>query len=146
MAGSELIQTRTNASLGVKIIAAIGVVWYAFGLLQFWLAYSMDTSQSVAGGEITQSHAAAIDGTPIFIWLAFAIASGAGLLGSAFLFRGASAAKSLFAISLVSAAIYYGWVYVISGTASARPSEELIIAGVVLTVTLGFLVLSRRVT
>ena len=74
---SALIQNESRAPLWLRITAGIGVIWYAFGLLQFWLGYSMDTAATVASGTITTAHAAAIDGTPLLAWLAFAIASAA---------------------------------------------------------------------
>lgn len=130
----------------LKLVASIGAVWYAFGLLQFWLGYSLDTTAAVASGAITQAHAAAIDGTPLLIWLAFAMASAAGLLGAILLFSGSALAKRVFAFSALSALAYYVWIYAISGTGADRPSEEGIIALVVVAVTLGFVALSRRMT
>ncbi|MGB7243713.1 MAG: hypothetical protein WBC93_16720 [Sulfitobacter sp.] len=143
---SATMKTSTDAPKWLKIIAIIGIVWYAFGLLQFWLGYSMETLAASEAGAITAAHAAAIDGTPLLIWVAFAVASGAGLLGSILLFAESSNAKLVFALSVVSAAIYYVWVYVISGTGGDRPSEEIFIAVVVVAVTLGLLFLSRRMT
>ncbi|MBU2983382.1 hypothetical protein KO498_16370 [Lentibacter algarum] len=128
----------------LKVIAALGVVWYAFGLLQMWLGVTLDTGVAVAAGQMTAGHAAAHAGVPGFVWASFAVASGAGLVGAALLFMGRGAAFAAFAISLISAAVYYGYIYVISGTASARPTEEAIIAVVVVSVTIGFTLLSRR--
>lgn len=144
MSGNMNISTA--APLWLKIVALIGVVWYGFGLLQFWLGYSMDTNAAIAAGTISSAHGAAIDGTRFFVWLAFAVASGAGLLGSILLFAGTAKSKFVFGLSVLSAAIYYVWVYAISGTGGDRPSEEIIIAIVVVSVTLGFLFLSRRMT
>ncbi|WP_298857820.1 hypothetical protein [uncultured Sulfitobacter sp.] len=130
----------------IKAAASIGVVWYAFGLFQFWLGFSTDTAAAVDAGKITTAHGAAIDATPLVIWLAFAAASAAGLIGSALLFGGSPAARTLFALSLISAALYYIWIYVISGTGADRPTEEIYVAAMVVAVTLGFNFLSRRMT
>ncbi len=130
--------------LWLRIVAIIGVVWYAFGLMQFWLGFSMDTEAAVSAGAITAAHGAAINGTPLLIWIAFAVASAAGLIGSALLFVASPVAKSVFLLSLLSAAVDYAWVYGFSGTGGDRPAEELIIAGVVGAVTLGYWILSRR--
>ena len=146
MTTTMVLDKRINAPTWLKMAAAIGVLWYAYGLLQFFLAYSMEPSAAVAAGDITAAHGAAILQTPMFVWLCFAIASGAGLLGSFLMFSRSSAAKPAFAISLASATIYYGWIYLVSGTGADRPSEELIIAGVVIFVTLSFFVLSLRKT
>ncbi|MBB3993358.1 hypothetical protein GGR95_000986 [Sulfitobacter undariae] len=133
-----------NTPIWLKAISILGIIWYAFGLLQFWLAYSMDTTAAASAGTITTAHAAAIAGTPALVWLTFAVASGAGLLGAAALFIGSGRAKLLFAISAISALVYYIWLYAISGTGADRPSEELPIAVVVVVVTLGFLFLNKR--
>ena len=133
-----------TTSTRLKIAAAVGAIWYAFGLLQFSLAYAMNTAVATEQGAMTPAHAAAIDGTPLIIWIAFALASLAGLVGSILLFINAPSARIAFLISLISAVVYYVWIYVISGTGGARPSEELIIAAVVITVTVAFNVISRR--
>ena len=105
----------------------------------------MDTAGAVSTGAITPAHGAALDDTPLLVWLAFAVASGTGLLGSALLFKASGHAKQVFALSAICAAGYYVWVYMISGTGADRPAEELYIAAVVIGVTLGFCILSRRV-
>lgn len=130
----------------VTVAAAVAVVWYAFGLLQFWLGYTVDTAAAVASGAMTPAHAAAVDGTPFGVWLAFALASGAGVVGAVLLAVGSPRAALVFAVSAVSALAYYAWVYGISGTGGDRPAQELVIGVVVVGVTLGFLALSRRAT
>lgn len=142
----EMTPEYRKAPTWLRVVAAIGVVWYAFGLIQFWLGYSMDTQQAIAAGAISVEHGAAIDGTPLAIWIAFAIASAAGLIGSVWLFFGTATAKQAFILSLAAAALYYTWVYALSGTGADRPSEELIIASVVGAVTLAFYIVSRRLS
>lgn len=126
------------------IAGALGAIWYAFGLMQFWLGFSTDTAAAVASGAMTDAHAAAVAGTPLLVWGAFALASGLGLLGSIALLRGAPMAATFFAASLVCAVAYYLWVYGLSGTGAVRPSEEIIIALVVVAVTAGFAFFSRK--
>lgn len=139
-------QARNATPIWLRIVAVVGIIWYAFGLLQFWLGYSMDINAAVSAGQITSAHGEAIAATPILVWLAFALASLCGLIGSFFLFSKNVKATSAFAISLISALIYYAWVYGISGTASARPTEEIYIAITVLLVTFIFLILSRKLS
>ena len=136
----------TKAPLWLKIVAGIGVIWYGYGLLQCWMGFTMDTAAAVGSGAMTAAHAAAIEGTLLLIWIAFALASGAGLFGAVMLFGRSSSAKTAFAISLLSAIVYYLWVYGLSGTGADRPSEETIISVVVVAVTLAFLLLSIRMT
>lgn len=128
----------------IKIAAALGMAWYAFGLVQFYLGASMDVPAAVSAGTITEPHGAAITATPALIWASYALASGAGLVGAVLLFMRHPAANIAFALSLISAGVYYLWIYALSGTAAVRPSEEATIAIVVLAVTLGFVWLSRR--
>ena len=125
-------------------MALIGAVWYAFGLLQFWLAFTMDPSAELANGAMTQAHAAAVADTPGGIWAAFALASFAGLVGSVLLFRRSGLATLVFGVSLACALIYYGWIYGISATGWNRPMEEMVIGIVVVLVTFGFFNLSLR--
>ncbi len=140
------LKAEPSTSQWLKVVAGIGAIWYAFGLLQFWLAFSLDPNAAVAAGDITAAHGAAIAATPMFAWLCFAVASGAGLIGSILLFSRSTTTKIAFGISLASAVIYYAWVYGLSGTGGDRPSEELIIAVVVGVVTLAFFLLSLKKT
>ncbi len=130
--------------LWLKALSALGVVWYGFGLFQFWLGYSMDPAAAAAAGQITAAHGTAIAATPALVWLFYALASGAGLVGAVLLFMAKPAAKLVFGVSLMSAAAFYLWVYGISGTGADRPSEEMIIGLVVIAVTSLFFALSRR--
>jgi len=115
--------------LWLKALSALGVVWYGFGLFQFWLGYS---------------NAEAIAATPALVWFFYALASGAGLVGAILLFMAKPAAKLVFAVSLMSAAAFYLWGYGIRGTGADRPSAEMIIGLVVIAVTSLFFALSRR--
>ncbi len=130
----------------LKVAAAIGAVWYAFGCLQFWLGVTTDTSVAAASGAMTEAHAAAVASTPAGIWAAFALASFLGLVGSVLLLRRSPLSTLVFGVSLLCAIVYYAWVYGISGTGWDRPSEEFVIGMVVVLVTFGFFTLSRRMT
>lgn len=145
MASATTMNAPAGAPTWRMVVAGLGVVWYAFGLLQFWLGFSMDTAATVAAGGMTAAHAAAVDATPLVIWAAFAIASTAGLIGALLLFGSATGAKRAFTVSIMSAVVYFGWIYGISGTGADRPSEESIVALIVLSVTAGFTILSYRV-
>ncbi|MEH6832457.1 MAG: hypothetical protein V7661_16610 [Sulfitobacter sp.] len=146
MTTSAIEQYPTSPPIWLKVAATLGMVWYAFGLLQFWLGYSTNVDAAVASGAMTAAHGDALATTPALIWLAYAVASAAGLIGSALLFVSAHRARAMFAVSLVSAAVYYIWVYALSGTGADRPTQEVFIAITVITVTLGFALLSRRMT
>ena len=141
---ADEITPANSTPIWLKAAAALGVVWYAFGLLQMCLGFTLDTASAVELGAITSDHREAIDATPMIIWLSFALASGAGLVGAVLLFAGSRNAFKIFTLSLASAAVYYIWVYGLSGTGSARPSEEAGIAVFVVAVTLGFTWLATR--
>ena len=130
--------------LWLKALSAVVVAWYAFGLFQCWLGYTTDPMAVANAGTITQAHAQAIAQTPILVWLFYALASGAGLIGTLLLIAGQSVARTAFAVSLMSAAAFYLWVYGLSGTGADRPFEEMIIGAMVLCVTSLFFALSRR--
>ena len=124
-------------------LGLLGAVWYGFGLVQMGLGVTLDTEAAVAAGAMTAEHAVAVDGTPALIWLAFALASGAGLVGAVLLVLG-KPAYGMFCSSLSAAVVYYLWVYGLSGTGVARPVEEAVIGAVVITVTMAFTVFARR--
>lgn len=107
----------------LRPVGLIAAVWYAFGLYQCWSAYS-----------------AMGDTAPAWVWLAFALASGAGLAGALWLFAQRSAALAAFAVSLTSALIYYAWLF----TRGAPQAEDTPITIMVLTVTTVLLIVSFR--
>ena len=124
-------------------LSLLGAVWYGFGLVQMGLGVTLDTEAAVAAGAMTAEHAGAVNGTPALIWLVFALASGAGLVGAVLLVLG-KPAYGMFCSSLSAAVVYYLWVYGLSGTGVARPVEEAVIGAVVITVTMAFTVFARR--
>lgn len=106
-----------------QIAAPIAALWYAFGL-----------SQAIAG---YMSDAAA---APVFVWIAYFLACIAGLIGAAALFFVPTRAFAVFAVSLVSAAVYYIWLFGFG----APLAEDYGIGAMVIGVTLMLTVLSRR--
>jgi len=130
----------------LTILATLGAIWYFFGLVQFWLAYTMDPSAAAAAGTITQDHADALATTPMFVWVFFASASGMGLLGAIQLLRRAKSAALIFALSLASAVSYYTWIFAISDTGFAYPAEMGIIGSVVIAITIVFTWIAKRNT
>jgi hypothetical protein len=68
------------------------------------------------------------------------VACGAGIVGSAALFFNPAKASFAFAISLVSAVIYFGWVYAFGAPAG----EDYGIGAMVMGVTLILMMVTRR--
>ncbi|WP_299687977.1 hypothetical protein [uncultured Tateyamaria sp.] len=105
------------------IVAPVAALWYAFGLSQAIISY-------VAGP----------GAAPVLIWLAYGLACSAGLVGAAALFIAPARAAAAFAVSLVCAVIYFGWLYAY-GTPAA---EDYGIGALVMAVTLTLMLVARR--
>lgn len=134
-----------STAMWVKVAAVFGIIWYAFGLFQFWSGYSLDIPAAVESGAISPEYGAAVADTPLIVWIGFALASLAGLIGSVQILRRSNSAQLSFIVSLIALAVYFGWNYIVSGTAADRPFADLIVTGVVTLVTLAFFALSLRV-
>ena len=106
-----------------RIVAPIAALWYAFGLSQAIMAFTADTAAA-----------------PMVIWVAYFLACGAGIVASAALFFSSARAFTIFAISLVSAVVFYIWLF---GFGAPLP-EDYGIGAMVLGVTLTLTLLSRR--
>lgn len=106
-----------------RIVAPLAAIWYAFGLFQAVSAYVADAASA-----------------PVAIWIAYAAACVAGIIGSAALFFAPAPAPLAFAISLVAAALYFGWLFVFG----APLGEDYGIGAMVIAVTLVLLMASRR--
>ena len=107
-----------------RIAAPVAALWYAFGLSQAVIGYIADAASA-----------------PLLIWGAYGLACVAGLVGSGALFFQPAKASMAFAVSFVSAAAYFGWVFVFGTPAG----EDYGIGAVVLAVTLALWMASRRV-
>lgn len=86
--------TLSQTPLWARIVAPLASIWYAFGLSQAVMAYMADASAA-----------------PMLIWLAYGLACVAGLVGSVALFFASSRAQLAFGVSLVSAIVYFGWLF-----------------------------------
>lgn len=106
-----------------RIVPPAAGLWYAFGLSQCILAVAADANAA-----------------PMAIWLIYALACVAGILGSAALAFAPAQASKAFAVSLLAAGTYFGWLFAFG---QPRP-EEYGIGAVVLLVTLVLLITSRR--
>lgn len=140
MAISTLSSTANNQPKWVTTLGALGVVWYAGGIFQCWRAYtlSINTDVAIAAGKISQDYGTALSATPTLVWFSFLIASATGLIGAALLAIKLPKAKVAFTISVISALIYYTWIYGISGFGSVYPIKELYIGIVVVAITVSF--------
>ena len=106
-----------------RIVAPIASIWYAFGLSQAIIGYMTDPSMA-----------------PMAIWAAYFIACIAGIVGSAALFFSPHKAFPIFALSLLSAVVFYIWLF---GFGAPNP-EDYGIGAMVMGVTLVLTMLTRR--
>ncbi|WP_415919926.1 hypothetical protein [Tateyamaria sp. SN6-1] len=114
--------TRTLTRLP-RIAAPVAALWYAFGL-----------SQAIAG------YVADAAAAPLVIWIVYAVACSAGLVGAAALAFAPARAAAAFATSLVAAAIYFSWLF----TFGTPTGEDYGVGAAVMTVTLILLWAARR--
>lgn len=137
-------QIQLSQPIWLTALAGSGLFWYAYGLYQCWNLYtaSQATSQGIQADAFTTDHLNALQAFPTLIWIAFAIASLAGLIGTALLVVKNLKAKIALALSTISGATYYLWIYVLSEDASKFPEQDIFIAITVMTVTLCFLAIS----
>lgn len=106
-----------------RIVAPIAGLWYAFGLSQAVMGYLADAAAA-----------------PMLIWVAYAVACGAGIVGAAALFFNPAKASAAFAVSLVAAVIYFGWLY----TFGTPAGEDYGIGAMVMGITLILMLVTRR--
>lgn len=106
-----------------RIAAPLAALWYAFGLSQAIMAFTSDAAAA-----------------PLLIWVAYFAACGAGMIASAALFFAPARAFTIFAISLVSAVVFYIWLF---GFGAPLP-EDYGIGVMVMGVTLALTLLTRR--
>ncbi|MEO0936758.1 MAG: hypothetical protein AAFY38_01240 [Pseudomonadota bacterium] len=106
-----------------KLIAPVAGLWYAFGFSQMIVGYLADPSA-----------------VPALIWIAYAAACLLGMAGSAALVFAPMRASGIFAASLVSAIAFFGYTF----SFTAPTGEEIGIGSVVMLITAGLMLLSRR--
>ena len=116
--------TTTTFPRWTRIAAPIGAIWYAFGLSQAIMGYVADPAAA-----------------PILIWFAYALACVAGIVGSAALYFAPARAFAAFLLSLISAAVFYVWLF---GFGAPLP-EDYGIGAMVIGVTLALTLLTRRI-
>lgn len=107
----------------MKLTAPALGLWYAFGLSQMISGYLADPSA-----------------VPALIWLAYAAACLLGMAGSAALVFAPKRATGIFAASLASAIAFFGYTF----SLTAPTGEEIGIGTVVMLITAGLMLLSRR--
>lgn len=107
-----------------RIVAPIAALWYAFGLSQAVLGYLTNAASA-----------------PLLIWAAYALACAAGIIGAAALWFQPQSSARAFVLSLISAVIYFGWLF----SFGAASGEDYGIGAMVIGVTFALTLASRRI-
>ena len=106
-----------------RSVAPLAALWYTFGLSQAIIGFVADAAAA-----------------PLPIWLAYAVACAAGIVGAAALWFQPSRAFPAFAVSLVAAITYFGWLFAFGAVSGEDYGIGMMVIGVTLLLTL----LSRR--
>ncbi|MBV2147870.1 sugar transporter [Sphingobium sp. AS12] len=90
------------------IIAIILLLWNLMGLAAFAMQYTADLTELAKTDPTTAQAFAAM---PPWVWIAYAIAVGAGTLGAIALLMKKAAAASLFLISVIAVIVQFGYTF-----------------------------------
>lgn len=134
--------TTTAASMPTLIrgVAALGVAWNVFGVIQFWGQVSATPAMLMAKG-MTAAQATLYASLPGWMTIVFAIGVFGGLVGAALLLIGQRAATTLLAMSLVGyIALYIGDIT--QGVFAAFGIGQVVVLSIVVAIAVALLALS----
>jgi len=120
------------------IVSLLALVWYLFGVFQFYTSATMSATSlapMVESGQMTQAYADFVVAMPIWVKGLFGVATLGGTLASILLLMRKQSAKTWFIISLCGAVLMYILLYGFSGKLSVIPSSDFIVAAVVMVIT-----------
>lgn len=136
-----------KAPIWFWIVSLLALLWYLFGVFQFYTSVTMSATSlapMVESGQMTQAYADFIVAMPIWVKALFGVATLGGTVASILLLMRKRSAKTLFIISLCGAVLMYLLLYGFSGKLSIIPSSDFIVAGVVMVVTILMILFSGR--
>lgn len=90
------------------VIAIVLLLWNLMGLAAFAMQYTADLTELAKSDPVTAQAFAAM---PAWVWIAYAIAVGAGTLGAILLLMKKAAAASLFLLSLIAVVVQFGYTF-----------------------------------
>jgi len=102
----ENITSRAKVPKWFWIVAALGLAWNVFGVVQF-MATAQGTVDTLMGNGLTKEQAELYVGLPQWMTGAFAVGVFGGVIGSILLLMRMPAAKTVFGISLAAYIILY---------------------------------------
>lgn len=133
---------QTNPPLWFWGAAGLGLVWNAYGVVQY-IGSVRATPESLIAGGLTAEQAAVMTGYPLWMTAAFAIGVFAGLAGCVLILLRSKAALPVFALSLAGyAALYIGDIT--QGVFAAMGAPQVIILSLVVAIAALLLWLARH--
>jgi hypothetical protein len=130
----ENTTSRAKVPKWFWIVAALGLAWNVFGVVQF-MATAQGTVDSLMGNGLTKEQAQLYVGLPQWMTGAFAVGVFGGVIGSILLLMRMPAAKSVFGISLAAYIILYVGDITQGVFAAFGPSQVVILSTVVAIAT-----------
>ena len=88
------------------VVAVLALLWNVFGLAMFYLQYTMSPEQLA---QLPEAQRGLQEGFPDWLWALYAVAVGAGTLGSILLLMGKRLALPVFWVSLVAVVVQFGY-------------------------------------
>lgn len=133
---------QTKPPLWFRGAAGLGLIWNAYGVVQY-LGSVRATPESLIAGGLTAEQAAVMTGYPLWMTAAFGIGVFAGLAGCVLLLMRLQAALPVFAVSLAGyAALYIGDIT--QGVFAAMGAPQVIILSLVVAIAALLLWLARH--
>ena len=93
-------------SRSLTIIGIILLLWNMMGVMAFAMQYGMDLDQLARTDPATARAFAAM---PLWLWIVYGIAVGAGVLGAILLLMRRALAATLFLVSLIAVLVQFGY-------------------------------------
>ena len=134
--------TTNTASMPtlIRAVAALGLAWNAFGVIQFWGQASATPAMLMAKG-MTAAQATLYASLPGWMTIMFAIGVFGGLVGTVLLLISQRAATTLLGMSLVGyVALYIGDIT--QGVFAAFGTGQIVVLTMVVTIAVALLMLS----
>ena len=134
--------TTTSASMPtlIRAVAALGVAWNVFGVVQFWDQVSATPAMLMAKG-MTAAQANLYVSLPGWMTIVFAIGVFGGLVGATLLLIGQRAASTLLGMSLIGyIALYIGDIT--QGVFAAFGTSQVVVLTIVVAIAAALLLLS----
>ncbi len=97
-----------KASWSFIVIGIVILLWNLMGVAAFVMQYMADTAEMAKTDPYTAGIFAAM---PIWTWIAYAIAVGAGTLGAILLLLKRATAVPLFALSVIAVVVQFGYSF-----------------------------------